>query len=74
VLYPKASRLLVNNMCMLMAIGFVMIARLDFDKCIKQFVIAACGTVITFFVPWMLKKFKSFRNLGWLYGIVGFIN
>lgn len=23
VLYPKASRLLVNNMCMLMAIGFV---------------------------------------------------
>ena len=41
VLYPKASRLLVNNMCMLMAIGFVMIARLDFDKCIKQFAIAA---------------------------------
>lgn len=39
VLYPKASRLLVNNMCMLMAIGFVMIARLDFDKCIKQFAI-----------------------------------
>ena len=27
VFYPKASRLLVNNMCMLMAVGFVMIAR-----------------------------------------------
>ena len=25
VLYPKASRLLVNNMCMLMAVGFIMI-------------------------------------------------
>ena len=30
VLYPKASRLLVNNMCMLMAVGFIMIARLNF--------------------------------------------
>lgn len=40
VFYPKASRLLVNNMCMLMAVGFVMIARLDYNKCVKQFVIA----------------------------------
>ena len=38
VFYPKASRLLVNNMCMLMAVGFVMIARLDsaaFKDCEK---------------------------------------
>ena len=48
IIYPKASRLLVNNMCMLMSIGFIMIARLDFDKCVKQFAIAAGGTVITF--------------------------
>lgn len=67
ILYPKASRLLVNNMCMLMSIGFIMIARLNFDKCVKQFVIAAGGTVLTFFVPWLLKKVRSFRNFGWLY-------
>lgn len=67
VLYPKASRLLVNNMCMLMAVGFIMIARLNFDKCVKQFVIAAGGTVITFFIPWLLKKVRSFRNFGWFY-------
>ena len=32
ILYPKASRLLVNNMCMLMSVGFIMIARLNFDS------------------------------------------
>jgi cell division protein FtsW len=73
VLYPKASRLLVNNMCMLLAIGFVMIARLNFDKCIKQFVIAAVGTVVTFFVPWLLKRVRSFRYLGWVYCVTGLV-
>ncbi len=71
ILYPKASRLLVNNMCMLMAVGFIMIARLNFDKCIKQFVIAVFGTIIMFMVPWLLKTVRSFRNFGWIYCIMG---
>ena len=71
ILYPKASRLLVNNMCMLMAVGFIMIARLNYDKCVKQFVIAVIGTVIMFLVPWLLKAVRSFRNFGWLYCIAG---
>lgn len=73
VIYKKSSKLLVNNMCMLIVIGFIMIARLNFDKCIKQFLITVCGTVLSFFVPWMLKKFKMLRNLGWLYCIAGFV-
>ena len=73
ILYPKASRLLVNNMCMLMAVGFIMIARLNFDKCVKQFVIAVLGTVIMFMVPWLLKTVKSFRNFGWIYCITGLV-
>lgn len=56
VLYPKASRLLVNNMCMLLSIGFIMLARLDYNKAVKQFVIAIAGTIVTFFIPWILKK------------------
>ena len=65
--YPKASRLLVNNMCMLMAVGFVMIARLDYAKCVKQFAIAVAGTILTIAVPWLLKTVKSFRKMGWIY-------
>lgn len=32
VLYPKVSRLIVNNMCMLLSIGFIMITRLTYAK------------------------------------------
>jgi len=42
-IYPKASRLVVNNMCMLMTIGFIMITRLSYNKAVKQCVIAAGG-------------------------------
>ncbi|SEW28320.1 FtsW/RodA/SpoVE family cell cycle protein [[Clostridium] fimetarium] len=69
--YPKASRLLINNMCMLMSIGFIMLARLSYDKCVKQFMIAVAGTIIAFFIPWLLKKVRSFRRFAWLYCIVG---
>ena len=40
VFYRKASRLVVNNMCMLLAIGFIILTRLDFDKAMKQCEIA----------------------------------
>ena len=35
-IYPKVSRLVVNNMCMLLSIGFIMITRLNYDKAAKQ--------------------------------------
>ena len=73
LLYPKASKLLINNMCMLMVVGFVMIARLDFDKCVKQLIIAAISTVITFAIPAIFKKVKTFRNYAWIYCGIGLV-
>ena len=73
VFYPKASRLLVNNMCMLMAVGFVMIARLSYTKCVKQFAIAVAGTLLTLAIPWLLKTVKSFRKMGWIYCGTGLV-
>ena len=69
-LYPKASRLLVNNMCMLLSIGFIMLARLDYNKAVKQFVIAIAGTIVTFFIPWILKKVRCLKSIGWVYCVV----
>ena len=40
-IYPRVSRLVVNNMCMLLSIGFIMITRLNYDKASKQYIIAA---------------------------------
>lgn len=71
VIYPRASRLLVNNMCMLMAIGFIMLARLNYDKCVKQFLIGVAGMIITFIVPWLLKNVKVFKNIAYIYLVAG---
>ena len=43
LLYPKVSRLVVNNMCMLLCIGFIMLTRLNYSYEIKQFMIEAAG-------------------------------
>ena len=36
LVYGRASGLLINNMCMLLMIGFIMITRLSFDKAIPR--------------------------------------
>ncbi len=71
--YPKASRLLTHNMCFLMAVGFIMIARIDYDAALKQFFIAMLGTGATFLIPWIFKKVKSFRNFGLIYAALGLL-
>ena len=44
-IYAYASKALVNNMCMLLAISFLILTRLDMDKAIKQFSFAAVAVV-----------------------------
>ena len=43
LLYPKASRLVTNNMCMLLMVGFIMLTRLSYEKAIRQYAIAICA-------------------------------
>lgn len=69
--YPKASRLLTNNMCMLLVIGFVMITRISPDKAIKQTIIAVIASVLAFFVPVCIKGVGFVRKLYLVFAIVG---
>ena len=39
ILYPQSSRLVVNNMCMLLCIGMIILARLNYEKAVKQYLI-----------------------------------
>ena len=70
-LYPKVSRLIVNNMCMLLTIGFIMITRLSYEKAVKQSVIVAGAAVMSFFVPAIIRKVKGLFGLRVLYALVG---
>ena len=44
IFYKKASLLLLNNMCMLLSVGFIMLCRLDIATATKQLVIAAAAS------------------------------
>ncbi|MDD3339982.1 MAG: FtsW/RodA/SpoVE family cell cycle protein [Lachnospiraceae bacterium] len=73
LIYPKASLLVVNNMCMLLAVGFLILTRLDYEEAVKQFIIAAGATVIAFIIPVIIRKLKVLSRLTWLYGVLGMI-
>ncbi len=70
-LYPKASRLLINNMCMLLAIGFIMNARLNYDECVRQFVIAAISTLVALLIPVIIRKIRFITRMYWAYTLLG---
>ncbi len=73
IFYPTASRLVANNMCMLLAIGFIILTRLNQDKAIKQFAIVAVSSVITLLIPVLIRRIRYLRRLTWLYACVGIV-
>ena len=73
LLYKKASLLLLNNMCMLLSIGFIMLARLDLSTATRQLLIAAGGSGIALIIPVMIRKMKFLRRLTWVYAGIGIV-
>lgn len=73
VIYPTSSMLLVNNMLMLLGIGFIMIGRLNMKEAVRQFLIAAAGTVVAFIIPVIIRKLKALSRWTWFYAIIGIV-
>lgn len=71
MLYPKTNRLLINNMCMLLSISFVILTRLDMNKAVKQFIIVTGSMVIALIIPFFVHKFKFLKKMKWIYAITG---
>ena len=46
LLYKKASILLLNNMCMLLCIGMIVLTRLSFEKAFRQFMFMIAGLLV----------------------------
>lgn len=73
LIYRNVSRLLVNNMCMLLTIGFIMLTRLSFDRSLKQFVIVAAAALVTFAIPFVIDRVWQLSKIPWIYGIGGIL-
>lgn len=73
LIYKKASMLLLNNMCMLLSIGFIMLCRLNIDSATRQLVIVAGGSAIALVIPVIIRKMKFLKNLTWVYAGLGIV-
>lgn len=70
-LYPGANRILLNHMGMLFTAGMIVLTRIEFDKAVRQLVIAAFAFLIGLSVPWLVTRLRILRRLGWLFALAG---
>lgn len=73
MLYPRGNRLIINNMCMLLSIGFVILSRLSYEKAIKQFFIVTVSIIIGMLIPFFIHKLKFLKSLTWVYAAAGIV-
>ncbi|MEG2441233.1 MAG: FtsW/RodA/SpoVE family cell cycle protein [Acetivibrio sp.] len=71
IVYRNLSQLILNNMLVLIAISFVMLARFDLSYAKRQLLMVAAGFTICLIVPFVIEKFKYLEYLGWVYAGVG---
>ena len=73
IIYPKINRLVLNNMCFLLAVGFVVLTRLSYDKAVRQFQITAVALVLALLIPVLIRKCAFLQKIPWIYGIGGLL-
>lgn len=66
MIYEYINKLLLNNMCFLLGIGFIMMSRLSFSKAIRQILITGFAFLIALFIPIIIERWKFLRK-GWLF-------
>ena len=71
MIYPDSSRIIISHMMMFLAIGFIILARLNFDKAVRQFMMICVGSVMSIIVPKFFEQLKFARGFSIFCGIVG---
>lgn len=73
VFYRNISRLLLNNMCMLLSVGFIILTRLNYDRAFRQFIIVFAAAVVTWIIPFIIDRTWQLARIPWVYGAIGLI-
>lgn len=71
LVYKGANRLIVNNMCMLLTISFIILTRLSYDRAVKQVLIAIASLILTSVIPYILMKFQNLRRFYYAFAALG---
>lgn len=73
MIYSRINGELLNHMCYLLGIGFIMISRLSFSKSVRQVLITGGGFLLALIIPVAMKRLDILKK-GWiLYGAGGFV-
>ncbi len=71
--YRNASRLLLNNTCMLLCTGFIMLSRLSFERAVRQFAIVCVAALLTMIIPYIIDRTWQLSKIPWVYGGIGLL-
>lgn len=71
--YPGASRLIYCNMMLFIAIGYLMITRLSYEKGLRQFFFAAVMSAFCLIVPALIERFRNLEQAGVFYTAAGIL-
>ena len=71
MIYPDGDRLLINNMCMMLSVGAVILMRLDLNRAVKQFFIVVVSAACCLLIPYLIDSLKRLPDLKWLYAVIG---
>ena len=71
LIYRNASLILLNTMCMLLSVGFVIQSRLGIRTAVKQLVIVSAATLLCFIIPVFIRRVHFVSRLSWIYAVLG---
>lgn len=77
LIYPNVSRLVINNMCLLITAGMIMITRLSSDDespynmAVRQLIFVVLGIIFGLIVPVLIRKLTFLDKWTYIYAAVG---
>lgn len=71
MIYEGVNRSLLSGMCVLMGIGLCIVSRLNFNRAVRQYIIALVSLIIGLLIPYVFSQIRFLKKLTWVYGILG---
>lgn len=69
--YPNRSDALINNMCFLLCVGFIILTRLSFERALRQFVLVVFSAAVTLVIPFIIDRAWQLSRIPWVYAGLG---
>ena len=74
LIYPRANALIINNMCMLITIGLLILTRISYNRAMRQFYIVMGSAAVTVIVPFIISRIRFFEKFKWFYVLAGILS